>query len=86
MDTSAQFLPSETEALLQQYGGPLSLRGQQGEYVVMRTDIYTAMLGLGDDEEAETLASIRRGIADMKAGHTKDIDQMFNDLEARYEV
>jgi hypothetical protein len=85
MDTSPQFIPSETEALLRQYGGPVSLRGQQGDYVVMRSDIYAAMLGISDDAEAETLASVRRGIADMKAGRTKDLDQAFRDLEARYE-
>jgi hypothetical protein len=85
MDTQSPFLPPETEALLQQHGGPLKVPGQKGDYVVMRSDIYAAMLGLGDDDEAETLASIRRGIADLEAGRTRDLDDVFRDLESRYE-
>ena len=85
MDTQSPFLPPETEALLHQHGGPLTLPGRKGDYVVMRSDIYAAMLGLGDDDEAETLASIRRGIADVEAGRTRDLDDVFRDLESRYE-
>lgn len=78
MDTKSQFFLPEAETLLHQHGGPLTLPGQQGEYVVMRSDVYNAMLGLDDDDEAETLASVRRGIEDMKAARTNDIDIVFD--------
>lgn len=44
----------------------------------MRSDVYNAMLGLDDDDEAETLTSVRRGIEDMKAARTNDIDIVFD--------
>ena len=82
MESPLQPLAPETEAFLQQHGGPLAVCGQQGDYVLMRSDVYVAMLGLGDDEEAETLASVRRGLADMEAGRTQDLDEAFDELDA----
>jgi predicted transcriptional regulator len=86
METPSQLITPETEALLQQHGGPLAISGQQGEYVMMRSDIYQAMLGLGEDEEAETLASVRRGLADLEAGRTFELDDVFSDLDARHDA
>lgn len=74
----------ETENVLQQRGGPLQIVGSQGEYVVMRLDVYDAMLGISDDEEAQTLASVRRGLADVDAGRTHDADEAFDKLQSRY--
>lgn len=82
MDTPQLPIGPDTEFLLQQHGGPLIVPGRQGEYVVMRTDVYDAMLGLSDSDEAETLASIRRGLADMEAGRVRDLDDVFKDLES----
>ncbi|WP_168205095.1 hypothetical protein [Bythopirellula goksoeyrii] len=50
----------------------------------MRSDIYDAMLGLETDEEAETLASVRRGVADVEAGRTHDSDSVFKKLSSRH--
>jgi len=83
MDTTPQPIAPETEALLQQHGGPLAVFGQQGEYVMMRSDVYVAMLGLGENDEAETLASVQRGLADLDAGRIQDLDEAFNELDAR---
>jgi len=52
----------------------------------MRSDIYVAMLGIGDGDEAETLASLRRGIADMEAGRTRDLEEVIQEFNARDEV
>lgn len=82
MQVPLQPITPETEALLQHHGGPLAIAGQQGEYVLMRSDIYVAMLGLSDRDEAETLASVRRGLADMEAGRTQDLDEVFDELDA----
>jgi len=75
----------ETEALLQHHGGPLAITGDQGDYVLMRSDIYIAMLGLSDGAETETLASLRRGLDDLEAGRTEDLDDAFDDLDAHNE-
>jgi predicted transcriptional regulator len=50
---------------------------------MMRPDVYAAMLGMGDDAETETLASVRRGLADVEAGRTQDLDEAFDELDAR---
>jgi hypothetical protein len=85
MDMPQLPIGPETEALLLQHGGPLSVSGQQCQYVVMRSDVYIAMLGFGADEEAEALASLKRGLADLEAGRTYDLDEAFRDLDARHE-
>ena len=78
-------LSPQVEASLQTNGGPLEVTGQQGRYIVMRLDVYNALLGLGDDDdEAEALASARRGLADVDAGRTQSIDQVFARLQSRY--
>ena len=74
----------ETEQALQQSGGPLQIAGEQGKYVVMRLDVYDAMLGISDDEEAQTLASVRRGLAEVDTGRTHDANEAFDRLQSRY--
>lgn len=74
----------ETEHFLQGSGGPLEITGQHGKYVVMRLDVYDAMLGIGDDDEAETLAAVREGIADVDAGRVHDPKDVIAELKARY--
>lgn len=69
---------------MQSTGGPIKFDGERGEYVVMTINVYDAMLGISNDEEAETLASVRRGIADVVAGRSQDVDEAFDKLEARY--
>jgi hypothetical protein len=85
MDIPCQPLTPDAEALLAQHGGPLTLPSQGGDFVIMRPDVYAAMLGLGPDEDAETLASVRRGLADIEAGRVQDLEEAFDELERRYE-
>ena len=82
METPNLPIGSDAENLLQRHGGPLILPGQMGDYVVMRADVYDAMLGIESDDKAETLASVRRGLADMEAGRMRDLDEVFDDLDA----
>jgi hypothetical protein len=65
----------ETENALQQSGGPLQIAGLQGKYVVMRLDVYDAMLGISNDGEAQTLA-------DVDAGRTHDADEALQQITA----
>ncbi len=74
----------QTEQALQASGGPLRIAGTQGEYVVMRQDVYEAMIGLGEDEAAEALASARRGLADVDAGRVHDAGEALGQLKSRY--
>lgn len=84
MSDPLRSIAPETEQALQLSGGPLEIVGSQGRYVVMRLDVYDAMLGLNSDDEAETLASVRRGFADVAAGRMLEVDSAFQSLESRY--
>ncbi|NOZ40386.1 MAG: hypothetical protein GXP24_09190 [Planctomycetes bacterium] len=82
MDFPQQPLPLATEQFLQNLDGPVTVVGQQGRYVLMRAEVFDAMLGVGEDDAAETLASVKRGIADLDAGRTHEVDEAFDKLDS----
>jgi hypothetical protein len=82
METPPSPFTPAMEALLGEHGGPLSIAGSQGEYVVMRNDVYQSMLGLNDDE---SLAAIHRGLDDLDAGRTQPLDEAMKELRGRHE-
>ncbi len=84
MDTPQQPLPIATEQFLQNHDGPMTVNGQQGKYVLMRAEVFDAMLGVSENEDAETLASVMRGIGDLEAGRTHDVDEAFEKLNTRH--
>jgi hypothetical protein len=81
MEIPSSPLTPAIEALLGQHGGPLSIAGSQGEYVVMRSDVYESMLGLSNEE---TLAAVRCGLNDLDAGRTQPLDEAMQELRARH--
>ena len=54
----------------------------QGTSYVLRTmDINRQMMGIGtDDEQAESLQVINRGLADVEAGRTRPFRDVLNEL------
>ncbi|WP_428306374.1 hypothetical protein [Lacipirellula sp.] len=84
METPSSPLTSAVENLLAQHGGPLSINGTHGDYVVMRSDVYEQMLGLSEAGEAETLAAVKRGLADLDAGRTVPLDEAMKELRSRH--
>jgi len=82
METPSSPLTPAIETVLGQHGGPLSIVGSQGEYVVMRSDVYQSMLGMNDNE---TLAAIRRGLDDLDADRTQLLSEAMQELRARHE-
>jgi PHD/YefM family antitoxin component YafN of YafNO toxin-antitoxin module len=85
MSTNQPFLPAEIEAAVaQQHGGPISIAGQHGRYVVMNVDIYAAGMNATPDELADSVASIKRSLAQAAAGQTRDLDEVFDELDSRY--
>lgn len=77
--------PEHEAAIAAGQGGPVYFDGSQGSYVVMRSDIYDAMLGLGDESMAATLAAVHQGIADVEAGLIQEADEFFDELKRKYE-
>ena len=85
METNSQFLPPEIEAAVAaQHGGPVSVSGQHGKYVVMNVDVYGGVLNATPEEFSDSVAAIKRSLAQAAAGQTRDADVAFDELEARY--
>lgn len=84
MEAPSSPLTPAVESLLAEHGGPLSINGIQGDYVVMRSDVYKQMLGFGEEDEAETLAAVKRGLADLDAGRATTLDDAMKELRARH--
>jgi hypothetical protein len=85
METSSQFLPPEIEAAVEaQHGGPVSVAGQHGKYVVMNVDVYGRVLEATPAELADSVAAIKRSLAQAASGQTRDVDEALDELEARY--
>jgi hypothetical protein len=84
METPSSPLTPAVENLLAQFGGPLSINGAHGDYVVMRSDVYEQMLGLTKENEAETLAAVNRGLSDLDAGRTVSLEEAMKELRSRH--
>jgi hypothetical protein len=85
MEASSQFLPPEIEAAVEaQHGGPVSVPGQRGKYVVMNADVYGGVLEATADELADSVVAIKRSLAQAAAGQIRDVDDALGELEARY--
>jgi hypothetical protein len=85
MEANSQFLPPDIEAAVEaQHGGPVSVSGQHGKYVVMNIDVYGGVLESTPEELAESVAAIKRSLAQAAAGQIRDVDDSLDELEARY--
>jgi len=85
MSIDPLYLNAETEAAIEaQHGGPLSVSGQRSDYVVMRMDVYRDIMGVGSDEEfAASVAAVREGLADVRAGRTRVAREFLEELGDR---
>ena len=88
METTNPHLPIEIEAAVaQQHGGPVSIPGAHGTYVVMNADVYGGQMVQATAEEfADSIAAIRRSLAQAAAGELDDADQFFDEIEQQYEA
>jgi hypothetical protein len=88
MSIAPYHLNPETEAAIEAlHGGPLPVTGERSEYVVMRMDVYRDLMGVGSDEEfAASVAAIRDGLADVRAGRTRPAREFLEELGRKYEA
>jgi hypothetical protein len=85
MEKDAQYLPPEIEAAVEQNnGGPVSVTGRHGQYVVMNADLYGGVLKATPGEFADSVAAIKRSLAQSAAGPLRDVNEFFDELDARY--
>lgn len=85
MDSTNPMLPADIEAAVEaSHGGPVAIPGQHGRYVIMNADLYGGVMKASSHELAESVAAIKRSLAQAAAGQTRDIDEALDDLDARY--
>ncbi len=74
------------QALSEQHGF-VQAEGTDGKVIVMSMQVYREMMGVGSDEEmADSLKTIDEAMADIDAGRTVPMDQVFQELDDKYGV
>ena len=77
----------ELDRALHEQHGFVQAEGSDGKVVVMSMQVYSEMMGIGSDEElAASLKAIEEGIADIEAGRTVPMDQVFRELDKKHGV
>ena len=80
-------LTDELDRALDEHHGFLKAEGQRGKVVVMTMQHFREMMGVGSDEQfAESVKAIEEGLADVKAGRTMPMEQVFRELDEKYGV
>ena len=58
---------------------------QGSSFVLMTVEAYRGMMGVGSDEEMRSsVEAVHRGLADIEAGRTHDMDDVFRELDETY--
>lgn len=85
MELNIQILPPDIEAAVEENnGGPISIAGQHGRYVVMNADVYGGVLKPTTDELMDSVASIKRSLAQSAEGRARSVEEFLDELDARY--
>jgi hypothetical protein len=78
-------ITDELDRALDEHHGFLKAEGQQGNVVLMSMARYRELMGVGSDAElAESIKAIEEGLADVDAGRTVPLDQVFRELDDKY--
>lgn len=80
-------ISSELDQALTRQNGFVQADGADGKVIVMSLRVYREMLGIGTDAELEeSLKAIEEGTADIEAGRTIPMEQVFRELDEKYGV
>jgi predicted transcriptional regulator len=76
-------LTEEQQRAVRANRGFLHVEGGDSQYVVMSMAVFREMMGVGTDEElAESLRAIDRGLADVDAGRTRPYRDVLKELDS----
>ena len=65
-------------------GGPIEVECQGKSYVIMSYDAYHHLIGLDSNADLDdSVAAIKRGIEDIKAGRTRPMRDVLDEVERR---
>ena len=77
----------QRHALQIQQGGPISVESEDGTYILMSIDFFRAVMGVGADADFDvSIAAVRAGMEDVRAGRTRPLKDALDDLGARHGV
>jgi len=77
----------EIDRALSEQHGFVQAEGTDGNVIVMSMQVYREMMGVGSDEEmADSLKTVDSAMADIDAGRTVPMDQVFQELDEKYGV
>ena len=81
---STQLTPELQQTVESQHGcATVDANGQS--YVVMRSELYRELLGIGSEADYEaSLQAIRDGWDDVQAGRTVSLDRFFQEFEHKH--
>ena len=77
------------KAVEQKAGGPLEVEGEGMSYVVMSVEVYRALLGeLPDDDQdyAQCVEGIRRGLSSMERGEGIPLNEAFEAVLQKHNI
>jgi hypothetical protein len=86
MEANQPSLPLEIEAAVaQHHGGPVSVAGQHGNYVVMDADVYRDQMGFGNEEDLQaSVAALKISLTQAAADETISLEEASAKLRDKY--
>ncbi|MBD3675767.1 MAG: hypothetical protein HUJ26_19840 [Planctomycetaceae bacterium] len=80
-------ITDELNQALHQHHGLIEAEGADGKVVVMTMQVYRELMGVSSDEELQaSVQAIEEGFADIEAGRTKPMNQVFRELDEKHEL
>ena len=78
-------LTPELQQTVEAQNGCVTVDADGQSYVVMRSELYRELLGIGTDAEYEaSLQAIREGWDDVQAGRTISLDSFFQEFDRKH--
>lgn len=86
-DAMTPRITDELNQALHQHHGLIEAEGADGKVIVMTMQVYRELMGVGSDEElAASVRAVEEGLADIEAGRTVPMNDVFRELDRKYDV
>jgi len=77
----------QREALDKEQGGPIEVEADDGTFVLMSIDAYRSLMGVETDADFHaSVAALRAGMEDVRAGKTRPLKDALDDLATRHGI
>ena len=80
-------LSKEQQRAVDLHHGFLEMDGNGSSYVVLSSEVFREMMGVGDDAGyAASLRAIEEGLADVEAGRTRAMEEFFREFDGKHGI